>query len=119
MLILAKEEMNCTCWTEISSIGKLWIVLLGRGAAAYKLHRKKKSEKKWQNKNKYKSKITIKEEMKYTCWTEISSIGIFGTVLPGMGESTYKLHINLGKKSEKKWQNKYIYIYKRKVNIKV
>ena len=41
MLILAKEEMKYTCWTEISSIGKLWIVLLGRGAAAYKLHRKK------------------------------------------------------------------------------
>ena len=38
-------------------------MLLGRGAAAYKLHTKK-SEKKWQNKNKYKSKITIKEEMK-------------------------------------------------------
>ena len=37
-------------------------MLLGRGAAAYKLHGKKKSEKKWQNKNKYKSKIPIKEE---------------------------------------------------------
>ena len=42
MLILAKEKMTYTCWTEISSIGKLWIVLLGRGAAAYKLHTKKK-----------------------------------------------------------------------------
>ena len=101
MLILAKEKMTYTCWTEISSIGKLWIVLLGRGAAAYKLHTKK-SEKKWQNKNKYKSKITIKEEMKYTCWTEISSIGKFGTVLPGMGASTYK------RKIKKKWQNKKI-----------
>ena len=105
MLILAKEKMTYTCWTEISSIGKLWIVLLGRGAAAYKLHRKK-SEKKWQNKNKYKSKITIKEEMKYTCWTEISSIGIIGTVLPGMGESTYKLHINLGKKVKRNGKTK-------------
>ena len=54
--------------------------------------------------------------MKYTCWTEISSIGKFGTVLPGMGASTYK------RKIKKKWQNKknisekkcqkiYIYIY--------
>ena len=45
MLILAKEKMTYTCWTEISSIGKLWIVLLGRGAAAYKLHGKKKKWK--------------------------------------------------------------------------
>ena len=105
MLILAKEEMKYTCWTEISSIGKLWIVLLGRGAAAYKLHRKKvksNGKKKKKKNNKYKSKIIIKEEMKYTCWTEISSIGKFGTVLPGMGASTYK------RKIKKKWQNKKI-----------
>ena len=57
----------------------------------------KKSEKKWQNKNKYKSKIPIKEEMrgqeelKYTCWTEISSIAKSGTVLPGGGAAAYKL----------------------------
>ena len=41
MLNLAKEKMKYTCWTEISSIGKSGTVLLGRGAAAYKLHRKK------------------------------------------------------------------------------
>ena len=50
--------------------------------------------------------------MKYTCWTEISSIGIIGTVLPGMGESTYKVHINLGKKVKRNGKKKkYIYIY--------
>ena len=53
--------------------------------------------------------------MKYTCWTEISSIGKFGTVLPGMGASTYKRKIkkkwqNKKNISEKKWQKKYIYI---------
>ena len=42
MLNLAKENMKYTCWTEISSIGKSGTVLLGRGAAAYKLHGKKK-----------------------------------------------------------------------------
>ena len=45
MLNLAKEKMKYTCWTEISSIGKSGTVLLGRGAAAYKLHGKKKKWK--------------------------------------------------------------------------
>ena len=69
--------------------------------------------------------ILAKEEMKYTCWTEISSIGKFGTVLPGMGASTYKRKIkkkwqNKKNISEKKWQKKNIYIYReRKFNIKV
>ena len=58
--------------------------------------------------------------MKYTCWTEISSIGKFGTVLPGMGASTYKRKIkkkwqNKKNISEKKWQ-KNIYIYIEREN---